>query len=280
MGNYDLFLKKDGSWFTKDDLLRKLIEVKAHQSDILYIHTDMSFGVPNPKFTKNDLLQIFLDVLLELKVPTLCFPTFTFSFCNQEEYSVLKSKSYMGALNEFVRKKPEAIRSKDPLMSVALLGENKDLVESIGRFSVGKDSTFDKLHSASNVKFLFLGVSAAKCFTYTHYIENCLNVPYRYDREFRGIVVDGEQKTEEKYNLFIRYKDVVPTSKNEYEQFLINNNYMLHSSCGNSTISCVDEKISFTTLCEKIHSNINYMLDSPYPNNLEKEFEFHRMVAL
>ncbi|WP_088187752.1 AAC(3) family N-acetyltransferase [Desulfosporosinus sp. FKA] len=280
MRKIDLFQAKDGHWISNEYLLKKLIEVEAHKSEILFIHSDMSFGMPNLALKKSDMLHLVLETVMGLGVKTICFPTFTFSFCNGQNYDVKNSKSQMGALNEFVRKQPFAVRSIDPLMSVALIGEDKDLVTGIGYDSVGSKSTFDKLHSRKNVKFLFFGVSAGKCFTYTHYIEERLSVPYRYDRDFTGTIVDGDRQYTDTYKLFVRYKDVVPTRRNDFERFLVDNKMMKQVSCGDSSISSVDESIAYETLCEKIHRNINYMLDRPYPKILDKEFSVTNMVAL
>jgi hypothetical protein len=40
-------------------------------------------------------------------------------------------------------------------MSNVLIGEDLDLVSNLSKSSVGKNSTFDKLHNKKNVKFLF-----------------------------------------------------------------------------------------------------------------------------
>ena len=121
----------------------------------------------------------------------MCVPTFTFSFCNRQHYCVPTSASKMGAFNEFVRRVPEAVRSIDPLMSNAVLGDDPDIVTNLSRNSIGEGSTFDKLHQrGAGVKFLFLGTTVSDCFTYTHYVEERLAVPYRYNRTFTGRIGD------------------------------------------------------------------------------------------
>lgn len=275
-----IFQARNGSYVKYEDIVKKLIEVDAHKCDVLYIHTDMSFGIPNPRLSRKELLRNILDAILELGVKTVCFPTFTFSFCNNKIFDLNASKTSMGALNEYVRLLPDSIRSIDPLMSIALIGEDKDLVNGIGLYSIGKDSTFDKLHQRRNVKFLFFGVNASKCFTYTHYIEEKISVPYRYNRQFTGMIIDNNESYTQTYNLFVRYKDVVPTTSNRFEQFLIDNKYMKIVDCGDSVISCVDEPIVYTTLNELIAEDINYMLEGPYPAILSKEFKVQNMVSL
>ncbi|MBR4774956.1 MAG: AAC(3) family N-acetyltransferase, partial [Bacteroidales bacterium] len=154
MDEVKLFLPKDGRWVTNKSLTEKLLSLGADQCETLYIHTALSFGQPNPELRKSALLGELLNVIKGLGVRTVCMPTFTFSFCNGLDYNPATSASRMGVLNEFFRKQEGVIRSADPLMSVALLGEDRDLVEGIGHVSCGENSTFDKLRHRDGVKFL------------------------------------------------------------------------------------------------------------------------------
>src|ERR1019366_8483912 len=213
MQDISLFQLHDGSWITSSHLLSLLEKVKAQEAGVLYMHTGLTFGPPNPRLGRQELLGHLYDVVASLGVPTLLVPTFTFSFCNGEDYGVRTSRSRMGALNEYIRKLPGAIRSVDPLMSSVLVGEDRDLVENLGKHSIGANSTFDKLHRrGATVKFLFLGATVSECFTYTHYVEERLATPYRYNRDFTGSITDGDRSWEDTYTLFVRYKGVVPAS--------------------------------------------------------------------
>ena len=193
--NINLFLDKTGKWVTTNSLYDALKQLEADKCDILYIHSSLTFGVPNPKLKKSQLLGSILEVIKTLGVKTICMPTFTFSFCNGNDFDPAKSPSKMGALNEFFRKQEGVLRSVDPLMSTALLGEDKDLVTGIGHSSCGANSTFDKLHHRDRVKFLFLGPKIGDCMTYMHYLEWLYGVDYRYERVFRGMHLQKCYKT-------------------------------------------------------------------------------------
>ena len=62
----------DGKWFTRNDLLKKLISVKANECDILYVHSGFSFGLPNPALKRSEIVHEF-------------FPT-PLNICQQEEF--------------------------------------------------------------------------------------------------------------------------------------------------------------------------------------------------
>lgn len=266
---------------TTTDLLRCLESVGAADCRLLYVHSEMSFGKPNPELGKTGLLQAVLDTLLELGVPTLCVPTFTFSFCNGVPYDVTQSRSKMGVLNEYIRRLPQAERSIDPLMSAAVLGEDHSVVRDLGHHSIGSGCTFDKIHASGNARFLFLGVGAAKCFTYTHYVEERERVPYRYDREFKGTIIDGNGPREDSYTLYVRYNGVVPESSTKFEDFLVESGRMKKLACGDNFVSSIAEPVAYDTLADKIREDPSYFLGAPLPDRKDTHFEVKgEMVAL
>jgi aminoglycoside 3-N-acetyltransferase len=276
-----LFRTRDSRPITDRTIAVALEAVRAHDAKVLYMHTELSFGMPVPGLSRGELLGRLLAVVRDTGVPTLCVPTFTFSFCNGEDYDVQRSASKMGVVNEYIRKLPEAVRSVDPLMSVALVGEDRDLATDLGHHSIGTGSTFDKLHRRDGVKFLFFGASPSKCFTYTHFVEERERVPYRYDREFTGSITSGPDVRRETYTLFVRYRNVIPTPKGKFESFMLDEGLMTRSVCGDGAISCVDEPVAYQAIVDKLRSDVNYFLASPYPReSLDPEFRVTNMVAL
>jgi aminoglycoside 3-N-acetyltransferase len=281
MKHHKLFYTSDNSWVTNDDLVESLKGINAHESEILYIHTGLSFGLPNPDISKHDILSILFDSILELEVPTVCVPTFTFSFCNGLDFDVQNSRSKMGALNEFIRKQPGTIRSVDPLMSVALVGIDHDLATGIGHASIGKDSTFFKLHERKNVRFLFLGTHPGDCFTYMHYIEKFLNADYRYDRDFTGKIIDAGGTREETFTLFVRYKNIYPGKGSyQYERLLSETGISKTCSFGNGSLTTLEEPGAFEVYKELFEKDHHYFIDPSSLHDFDKTFEVHNMVAL
>jgi aminoglycoside 3-N-acetyltransferase len=277
----DITLFRGRDEVTTSALRRALEAVGAGDGRLLYVHSEMSFGAPNPALGKAGLLEAVLDTLRALGVPTLCVPTFTFSFCNGVAYDAARSRSKMGVFNEYVRRLPEAERSRDPLMSSAVLGADHAVVRDLGHHSIGAGSTFDKLHAAGDARFLFLGVGAAKCFTYTHYVEERLRVPYRYDRAFTGTVTDGDAARQETYQLYVRYHGVVPESTTKFEDFLVAAGLMKKVACGDNFVSSIAEPIAYDAIAGKIADDPGYFLAAPAPAQRDTRFELHgEMVAL
>lgn len=283
MNEVNLFLAKDGRWVTNESMLKTLFSLGADKCDTLYIHTALSFGQPNPQLKKTVLLGELLGVIKALGVRTICMPTFTFSFCNGQDYNPAISSSRMGVLNEYFRKQEGVIRSADPLMSVALLGEDKDLVTGIGHISCGENSTFDKLRHRDNVKFLFLGPKIGDCLTYMHYMEWLYSVDYRYNRIFRGNVTIGDKTSTEEYALFVRYRSVIPNDASYvYEQKMYENGSAFIAPCGDGTISIVDEKSASAEYKKCLDKDPYFFVD--FENGVfvkDKTFKIdHEMVAM
>ena len=277
-----LFKTSNGTAVTTSYLLKALETVKADDAEILFIHTEMSLGIPNMELSRHEIMEELFAIFSRLGTRTLCVPTFTFSFCNGQDYDVTNSKCKMGAFNEYFRKRSDTVRSIDPLMSIALFGKDSDLINNTGKNSVGKDSTFDLLHGKNNVRFLFLGTSPGACMTYTHYVEAMLNVPYRYNRQFTGAITDNKGNTyEDTYTLFVRYQGVIPATDNRLQKYLLSNGSLLCAQCGDSSVYCITEKDAYGYTKEQIEKNIDYMLDCPYPRkHLDDTFEVKDMVAL
>lgn len=243
MNEVKLFRLPNGNtWLTTEVLLDYLKEIGAHDCDVLFIHSALNFGLPNPDLRPKQLLGELLEVIRKLNVPTMCMPTFTFSFCNGKKFDAKTSNSRMGALNEYFRKQPGVLRSNDPLMSVALEGKDKSLVTEIGHHSIGENSTYDMLHHKDGVKFLFLGPRIGDCFTFMHYLEWLYEVDYRYNRTFRGEVMENGVWKEEEYDLFVRYKGVLPnTNSFIYEDRMVDAGAALRLKWGGGHISVVSE---------------------------------------
>lgn len=262
MEEINLFLDRQGNWVTNKALYDTLMKLEADKCEILYIHSSLTFGVPNPKLKKSQLLGAILGVIKSLGVKTICMPTFTFSFCNGRDFDPAKSASKMGVLNEYFRKQDGVIRSVDPQMSTALMGEDTDLVLNVGHSSCGANSTFDKLRHRDGVKFLFLGPLIGDCMTYMHYMEWLYGVDYRYERMFRGNVVIDGVSTPVEYDLFCRYDGVIANRGSYiYEQKMYDDGIAKIVNLGDGHISIVEEKAAAEAYLGFLLENPSFFVD-------------------
>lgn len=224
-----------------------LLDIGAAECDVLYIHTDMTFGLPALK--RGALLAELLGVIESLGVATLVFPTFTFSFCNNEPFDVRNSRTAMGALNEYARKTGRGRRSRDPLLSVYVLGDALDLVDNLGPYSIGADSNYDRLHRCGKeVSFLFFGADMRACFTYTHYMEAVIGVPYRYNREFTGTIVDDGNVAPSRVWLYSTYANCRLNPKPVVHDAMRARGQLRTTAVGDGQVCCFREKDAYATI--------------------------------
>lgn len=257
MENQFLFTDDKGRRWTERDVLECLQSAGADNCKILFVHTDLMFGLPNPQMKKQEYLQALYQTLLDLHVPTLIFPAFTYSFPNHEVFDVRSSRTSMGALIEYIRKQPRVFRSMDPLLSMIAVGEQAKLLEGdLGCHSLGPGSGFDRLHQAEDMKFLFFGADFTEYFTYIHYIEKMLEVPYRFDMEFSGTVIDYEGRAHA-YTQAIHTQCGGVSLKNysALKQELLEAGYLKAARLGNGEVACISEKDIYREVTQRIRDN-------------------------
>lgn len=277
--NLVLFTHQNTS-ITKDDLKKALLLIGANDCEYLFIHSELSFGLPNAKLSKRDLLDHILDIFISLDVTNLIVPTFTFSFCNKEDFNLTSSKSPMGIFSEYFRKLPEATRTLDPLMSCAIIGKDYSLL-NIGKHSCGKNSIFDKLHHKKDAKFIFFGNRVCDCFTYSHYIEKMLEVPYRYDRAFDGNIIVNNTLLRETFILPVRFANVEAFKDDTLNKTFDSFDAIKECRIGRTQIQIVDERTSYNILVQAIETNIDFMLEFPYPRDfLDSHYVYEKKIAL
>lgn len=272
-----LFQGSDGSWVTAEDIFETLKKIGVQECEVLFIQMDIVFGRLNRDVRRKELLQILSDVFLELRIPTILLPTFTFSFPNNQIYDVIKSKTSMGVLIEYMRKLPQvSYRTLDPLLSLAILGKGAEFFYNLPNNSLGKGSAFDRIHQMKNVKFLMFGGEFGESFTYVHHVEKILDVPYRYDQTFTGLVrgYDGVTR-EETWTMHTACAGIQPRNFYYFEQYLIQKGYMKKASLGDGKVVCISETDVYRETADMLAKNPYYFLEQPYTNkDLVHEYKY------
>lgn len=262
---HTLFIDDNGVHYDADMIVNILKNVGAHDCDNLFIHSDIMFGKVPSDFNRKEYLRTLSEILEGLGVKNIIIPTFTYSFCNKEVYDVQNSRTSMGALNEYIRKQQGRYRSMDPLLSISVPDCLKNKFNELSDHSLGEGSGLDIVHNLGEVKFLFLGIPMGSCFTYLHYVEKMLDVPYRFDYPFEGEIIDydGNRYTCKQYIHTACY-GVKPRDFYHFEDYLEDIGMMKKARLGNKFVECISEKDAYTQMVEMIHKDINYFLEKPF----------------
>lgn len=178
--------------YTKQDVKEAYRKAGLKQGDVVFCHSNIAFfGVPEGSMSAGNVKNLFIDTLFDVIGPQGAFvmPTFSYTFPEKGVFDKHKTPSVCGMLSEIVRLLPEAVRSDDPIFSVAALGGKAvAMTENISQESFGRNSFWDRLYQSDGV---VLNMNFGAAATYFHYIEKSLNVPYRFDKVFETQVRDN-----------------------------------------------------------------------------------------
>lgn len=205
--------------YRKADVAAAIAAVGVKSGDIVFCHSNIGyFGYPETGRTPQDAIAIILSAFQDVLGPkgTLVVPTFTYSFCRREVFDPHNTPSTCGAFSEAIRLHQEAVRSHDPIFSVAALGAEAHLLASNAPIACfGPDSFWDRLRQAKGM-ICNLNLDAGS--TFIHHVEKCLDVPYRFDKRFHGTFIENGQTQERDAIFFCRDLDK-PGTEAAFEPF-------------------------------------------------------------
>ncbi len=210
--------KKVKPHYTRSSFSGALVNIGIKRRDIVFTHSNIGFfGVPKGG---NSILNVFKTIFNSFfdvigSEGTLVAPTFTYSFPNGKVFDPDNTPSDCGIFSEMLRKYPEACRSKDPCVSVAAVGGRaEEMTQNVPENAYGPGSFFDRFFRANGV-VCNMNFDAAS--TLVHYVERALEVPYRYDKTFTGIMRENGVDREKKSTIFVNY--LAKGNKVKFEPF-------------------------------------------------------------
>ncbi|ECP5270924.1 aminoglycoside N(3)-acetyltransferase [Campylobacter lari] len=252
------FLEYNGKKYSNIDLIEAFKKLGITKGDILCVHTEL-FNFGTPLLPRNEFLQTILDCFFEVigKEGTLIMPTFTYSFCKNEVYDKLNSPTKMGALNEYFRRWGGVKRTNDPIFSFAIKGAKEELFLKDTTSCFGKNCVYETLRK-NNGKIMLFGTYLIG-YTFTHYIEEVAKVPYRYFKNFKGILIDENNiKHNTNIDYYVRYIDKNSSISKQQQINILkeNNNFNIINFAGSHIVSLESKRYFLDTM--------RYLKDNPY----------------
>ncbi len=175
-------------------------------------------GIPKEGNNRQVADQVLLDAFLEVlgQPGTLCVPTYTYSFSKGEAYDPEHTPSAVKGWPEFVRQLPDVRRTYDPMFSVAAIGSRADeLTKDVPMASFAPGCFWQRFVEADG---WVININLWAISGLAHYVERCLNVPYRYDKLFVGdFILNG--KTVRKGSIFTVQDLTNPDTRVDVTQF-------------------------------------------------------------
>lgn len=248
-----------------NELLNVLKEGNISKGDILYIPSDITqilvtarkrFGINNEKLNDflNDIVDTFKEVVGE--EGTVMFPIFTWDFNHGLPFDIKKTFGKVGSLpNWILQNRTDFIRTQHPMYSFMVCGKDAKMLADMNNVDCwGQYSPFGYMYR-NNAKVVFLNVSVQRGFTFVHYVEETLQVPYRYFKNFRGEYIDRDGK---KYNRnYIMYVRDLSINMKEYNpDSFYEEKKLLHTVKWQDThIKIMDCEKAFNVIKEDLMTN-------------------------
>ena len=171
-----------------------LAAVGVRRGDLVYFQVcTETVGRPDGAADVGALSELLHGALTDALGPagTILAPAYTFSFCRNELFDVDATPTVsgiwnsLGAYPDYLRQRPGAIRSADPIFSTAGLGPLAgDLLTRLPHECFGADSVHDRVRRAGG-KICLLGTGLYEAIL-RHFVEAESAVPWRYDKLFTG----------------------------------------------------------------------------------------------
>lgn len=179
----------------KDALLNDLKKASQGWPDRpVLIHSDLfQIGPTRPPKNRLEICHDYEEILFKVfKDKPLLIPTFHCLFCKTGKYDIVQSPSEVGALGEYFRQKYPQHRTPTPIFNFVILHDNSKTFNNTPPKNVfGPESTFGQLHK-KNATIAFLGAPFSSN-TFIHYVEEALNIGYRYLKKFHGLIIEKNQ---------------------------------------------------------------------------------------
>jgi aminoglycoside 3-N-acetyltransferase len=196
----------------KEELVHALKSEGIAQGDIVHVQSDLlRVGPVDCGPEREGPLRFYLDAFQQLIGPEGTLTTCT-AFEDYGRYGTPyireESPSRLGVFSEYIRTRPQAVRSLHPIVSVTGVGRRAEELCGGNHFDgFGYASPWGRLHQA-DAWILTLGMDATGGgTTFFHYVEKLYGVPYQYTKIFPYEVYSGGRLVEGPFTMSVRYLD-------------------------------------------------------------------------
>ncbi len=195
--------------YTETDIVNALQQAGVQAGDTVFSHVSLlNLGFLKGANSADDIVHTFYRAIQTVIGPTGCFmtPAYSYSFCKNEAFDPKATPSDCGPFSNHLIGKEDVERSHDPLFSVLGFGALNNVFKQLPQNSFGPDCLYDRLLKR-HVKIVNIGLSLFYL-TAIHHLEYTLDVPYRYDKKFSGMMCSADQNTFVDWTYYVRYLDM------------------------------------------------------------------------
>ncbi len=180
----------------KNEIKNALLNAGVRVGQVLFVYSDLGkIGKVAEVKSRDDFCLAYFQSILEIlgSEGTLVVPTYTTQIARFDlEFVHEETPSLMGIFSEFVRHRPDSIRSLHPINSVCAVGKHKEFIcSNNGTNNFGWDSPFHRM-LLKKAKILCIGLESGYVVGIAHHLEAAYNLPYVYNKLLKwSPVVNG-----------------------------------------------------------------------------------------
>lgn len=204
-----------------DELSHAFSAVHVNTGDTVYVAVDLlksPLPLKDPQLshlTKKELRSHILDLYLKAirtavgSSGTILAGTFSYKCMNpQISYYHETTPSELGPFSDYIRTRPESLRSLHPVYSVSGQGPKAiSILSNVGLSAFGPCSPFGRFNRF-NVKFLNIGIPFNQSLTYIHHLEQCYGASHRYNMLVPCKVFSNGKHLNLPFSAYMRWRGV------------------------------------------------------------------------
>jgi aminoglycoside 3-N-acetyltransferase len=204
---------------TKQQLIKdfQLFTQTLPQLAPVLVHCDLTaIGIIDNLKKSEAMLSDYEAVLEEIFFdrPYL-IPSFNYDFFKTRTFDIEHDLSQLGALPKYFSKKYPELRTKTPVFNFVIKNNHQQFRIEPAANCFGKGSTFDELMQKKGYVLLIGTINSN---TFTHYVEEMVNVGYRYIKHFVGEVTSNGKTNKVSIDYRVRpIGDIIDYSFHELE---------------------------------------------------------------
>jgi aminoglycoside 3-N-acetyltransferase len=137
---------------------------------------------------------------------TVIVPTFTYSATKGECFDSRLTPSTIGKFSEMFRVNKRMKRTNHPIFSVSVYGKKSDQVLNANIHDAFGEESFFYMIYRENADLVTIGCSI-NSLTFTHFVEQKFEVPYRFWKAFPALIQDVDRRVSFETNYYVRNLD-------------------------------------------------------------------------
>jgi aminoglycoside 3-N-acetyltransferase len=235
--------------------------LKIKKNDCILFHSNIAGIYQFKKKVEKKILKTFLQFILNRigSNGTVLFPTYNYDFTKGKVFNSKNSNSQVGEFSNYLLKTYQINRTTEPIFNHLVFGKLKSNIFNSKIYDAFGNQSVFSIVEKKNFKIVCFCCSPDNM-TFLHYIEQKLNVKYRYNKYFSGYAINKKKKKQLLLKYFVGKKNMDYKIKEEKLLNLTDKKNFIATPYGRFNCYSVKAQYLLKILKPKIKKNNNYLI--------------------